>query len=231
LSADEIRKEGFCGKVIKRSIGLSDEDMVRLYKISVLKYPLSELDTANLLDVTVDSLLPFFKRLSERGIFNEDHEWFQHELIQKCIEDDLSNEQKKRYHRYAADLFLELLHQDMHSPLVNRNNSIAYAYHVYHADQPHESYLYNKSLAEVASKMGDLDLAERCYRRAIDNAYNLGNNIAHVVCLINLSRNVLNIWNKYDDSIANYRWILNNFSPRDEVSEIILMIDLAHVLY
>jgi hypothetical protein len=50
---------------------------------------------------------------------------------------------------------------------------IRYAYHLYKAGIHDKSYSNNKRLVEFASQIGDLDLAERCFFRAIDDIYQL----------------------------------------------------------
>jgi hypothetical protein len=53
--------------------------------------------------------------------------------------------------------------------------SIGCAYHLHNAAERRyeESYLENEKLARYASNIGDLDLAERCYKRAIDDSEQL----------------------------------------------------------
>lgn len=43
----------------------------------------------------IDLVMPFTKRLVDKGIFEKDSKWFRHELVQKCFEDDLSKEEKE----------------------------------------------------------------------------------------------------------------------------------------
>ena len=54
--------------------------------------------------------------------------------------------------------------------------AISYAYHLHMAGGSYheKSFTHNKGLAEYASKIGDLDIAERCYKRAIAEAEYLG---------------------------------------------------------
>ena len=147
-------------------------------------------------------IIPFIERLIERGIFDKQYKWFRHELIKKCFEDDLGEEQKKRYHNRAADFYLDLYEKQqlkeegyekdrdennhdkssyvnkLTNKLTERSYEIAIgcANHLHNAGRHEESYRYNEIIGDYASKtIGDLDLAEHRYKMAIDDAEKLGN--------------------------------------------------------
>src|SRR5439155_21808126 len=160
------------------------EDKVKLYRISILLYPLRDQLLAEYLQINngnndADILLPFIERLIERGIFDNNYKWFRHELIKKCVEDELEEEQKKRYHNRAADFYLKLFKEQRRlrekEKEDNYNNSssankldqrsyeiaIGCANHLHNAGRHEESYTHNERLADYASTtIGDLDLAE-----------------------------------------------------------------------
>lgn len=60
-------------------------------------------------------------------------------------------------------------------------------------------------MAEYASKIGDLLTAERCYKRAIDDAKNLGRIQDEMDCLLNMTINVYNVWGRYEEALSNFR--------------------------
>ena len=62
-----------------------------LNKISALKYPCKTKELAEILDTSVDYVRPFIEDLIESGIFEKKngHEWFKHQLVQKCLEQSL----------------------------------------------------------------------------------------------------------------------------------------------
>lgn len=72
--------------------------------------------------------------------------------------------------------------------------SIGSAYHLHEAGRHWESYDQNKRLAEFASEIGNLDLAERCYKRAIDDAQKLNLPKEKINRMLDFSRNVLIKW-------------------------------------
>ena len=214
------------------TIPLTDEDKVKLYHISILLYPLRDQMLSEYLQINngnneADILLPFIERLIERGIFDKKYEWFRHDLIKKCFEDDLGKERKKRYHNRAADFYLKLFegqqqlrekeaedNYDNNSnviKLTKRSYEIAIgcANHLHNAGRYEESYTYNERLANYASNtIGDLDLAERCYKMAIDDAEKLGNLEGKIKCIHDLSWRVYYLWGRYDEALAKYQYVL-----------------------
>ena len=179
----------------------ADEDKVKLYRISILLYPLKDqmlseyLQTNNGYNDADIVIIPFIERLIERGIFDKKYEWFRHELIKKCYEDDLGEEQKKRYHNRTADFYL-----------------VGCANHLHNAGRYDESYIYNVRLADYASTtIGDLHLAERCYKMAIDDAMKLGNLERKIKCIHNLSWYVYHVWGRYNEASDNYRYVLKYY--------------------
>jgi hypothetical protein len=77
---------------------------------------------------------------------------------------------------------------------------IRYAYHLYKAGIHEESYKYNIEVAKFAYRIGDLDLSERCYQIAINeaNILNRINNKCNV--LLQLARNVYISWRRYEEA-------------------------------
>ncbi|HXX96434.1 MAG TPA: tetratricopeptide repeat protein [Candidatus Bathyarchaeia archaeon] len=87
---------------------------------------------------------------------------------------------------------------------------MSYAYHLHLAGgRYHEkSFSYNKWLAEYASQIGDLDAAERCYKRAIDDAKYLERSQDEMDCLWHMTTNVYVIWGRYEESLSNFQLLL-----------------------
>jgi tetratricopeptide (TPR) repeat protein len=95
----------------------------------------------------------------------------------------------------------------------SRSIVMSYAYHLHMAGgRYHEkSFSSNKELAEYASKIGDLDLAERCYKRAIDDAKYLGRLQDEMNCLWDTTQNVYYVWGRYEESLSNYQSLLKHY--------------------
>jgi hypothetical protein len=94
--------------------GLSEQDQVKLYKVSILLQPLKFKRLATYLEIdekNVDLVRPFVKRLIENRIFGEDVKWFRHGLVKKCFEDDLDDEERITYHERAAKFFESLIEE------------------------------------------------------------------------------------------------------------------------
>lgn len=80
---------------------------------------------------------------------------------------------------------------------------IRYAYHLYEAGIHDKSFINNRKLAQFSFKVGDLDLSERCYLRAIDDAKKIGHIGGAVDCMREL-RKVYLEWNRDDDAQEIY---------------------------
>ena len=226
---DNIRRDKLCTQLVGVE-GLEDKlDEVRLDKMCILLYPLKLEGLAAYLgmgDNNVDLIAAFVKRLSNNRIFDKDLEWFRHELVKKCFEDRLGNEENRRCHEGAAKFFESLVEEKY----TNENTIIkdgeagekypivmSYAYHLHNAGgKYHEkSFKYNKALAEHASRSGDLDVAERCYKRAIADAnecYKRATEYPNKIryesdekgCAFKLVTNVYYMWGRYEEALINF---------------------------
>jgi tetratricopeptide (TPR) repeat protein len=171
--------------------------------------------------MNVDDVRPMIKRLSENRIFDPQLKWFKHDLVKKCFEDDLDPEELKSYHNRAARFFESLTHQqeqerrtvqteksndndedntDMAIELKEKDDSyfltISTAYHLHMAGgKNHEkSFTRNKMLGHYAFGMGNLDVAERSYKRAIEDADKLGRVHDKMVCTLEMVNDVYLAW-------------------------------------
>ena len=86
---------------------------------------------------------------------------------------------------------------------MSNDTAIAYAYHLHKAGMHQESYTLNKKLADGASIIGDLDIAERCYNIAIEDAEQLQNIYNLLYCYVDLSHNVYIVWGRYEEAIKS----------------------------
>ena len=89
----------------------------------------------------------------------------------------------------------------MHDEIEDYNLRIRYAYHLYKAGIHDKSYQNNKSLAEFACQIGDLDLAERCFLRAIDDADAMGHSTDKLKSVFQLATKVHIVWGRYEEAI------------------------------
>jgi tetratricopeptide (TPR) repeat protein len=74
-----------------------------------------------------------------------------------------------------------------------------------------KSFSHNQDLAQYASKIGDLDVAERCYNRAIADAEYLGRIQDEMKCLLNITNAVYYVWGRYEESLSNYAKLLDYY--------------------
>jgi tetratricopeptide (TPR) repeat protein len=79
-----------------------------------------------------------------------------------------------------------------------------------------KSFTHNKELVEYASKIGDLDIAERCYKRAIAEAEYLGHIKDRMDCLFYMTKNVCDIWARYEESRSNYKSLLEYYDNAND---------------
>jgi len=186
LNYEEIsmgkKREMLCSQEIRRQNSLSEQDQVRLYKMSILLQPPKYKRLGKYLET--DPVKPFLNRLIENRVFDERFKWFRHELVQRCFEEDLDPEERRSYHERAGLFFESLVEENRQADWQNINKEeaieevsstlVSYAYHLHMAGYHEKSLEYNTMCAIGASYRGELDVAERCYKRAIDDAKHLG---------------------------------------------------------
>ena len=260
LNSNEIRRDKLCSQIIRLEKGLDEQDQVKLYKMSILVQPLKHKRLATYLEMdqkNIDLVRLFVKRLIESRIFDQRFKWFRHDLVQRCFEDDLDNEERRSYHERAARFFESLQGQEKEkigeqqeqAEKLNRHNidntsiegegagegysiAISYAYHLHMAGgRYHEkSFTHNKELAQYASKIGDLDIAERCYKRAIAEAKYLGHIKDSMNCLFYMTQNVYDIWARYEESLSNYHSLLEySDSTNDSYMQAAVLNNIAEI--
>ena len=178
-----MKRDKPCNHIIELEQGLEDEqDQVRLDRMCILLYPIRSERLAEYLEMNRngDLVTALVKRLSKNGIFDEELEWFRHELVKKCFEDGLGDKKRRDYHERAAKFFESLVKQNeaVQQQELNEQNiektsievkeaeenytiAISYAYHLHMAGGKYSerSLAYNSDIAEYASKVGDLDIA------------------------------------------------------------------------
>jgi hypothetical protein len=109
---EEIKRDKLCNRTIMLRKGLDEQDQDNLYKMSILLQPLKKKRLAKYLGIDEENTLQIrslVDRLSEKRIFDEDLKWFRHELVQRCFEDDLDDDDKSSYHERAAKFFESLM--------------------------------------------------------------------------------------------------------------------------
>ena len=74
-----------------------------------------------------------------------------------------------------------------------------------------KSFAYNKALAIYASKIRDLGIAERCYKRAIDDAKYLGRSKDEMGCLLDMTLDVYYVQGRYEEALSNYQSLLKYY--------------------
>lgn len=206
--------------IIQRKKSLSgDSDVIKkLNRISVLTRRLPNKDLAVFLKIEIDDLEIFLDKLTEQRIFDKKngHPWFRHGLIQKCLEESLTLDYTLDCHRYALDYYTTLMQNEQKMGYVNNDVFIGYAYHLYKAGNGmrEESISVNKDLAHRAVNIGELDLAERCYRRIIDQASKKSQPQDFIEGCLGLAHNVFVTWGRYNEAYDIYEQLLDKL-PND----------------
>ena len=101
----------------------------------------------------------------------------------QCSSKDLKQNNKGRMERTNRQLNMqdnnkiEVKGQEIYT------NAISLIISIWQEEYHEKSFGYNKGLADYASKIGDLDVAERCYKRAIADAKYLGHVKDNMDCL------------------------------------------------
>ena len=182
-----------------------------------------------------------FYPLVKNNSKNYTDSWFKNDLIKRCFEDDLGNSLNRQYHDLAAKFFIELQKNNMerttgleekdeqyHDNSDHDDNgnlqtqdgykiAISAAYHLHMSKRSleslKESYRRNNEIGRYASSIGDLDLAERCYKRAIDDSEHIeGFEDKKMNLILDLTNYVFVVWGRYEDAGDNYQLLLKYYS-------------------
>jgi tetratricopeptide (TPR) repeat protein len=246
---DKIRRDHLCEQFIKLKNGLNENFLKNLYKASILLYPIQDdyvlanyfgmkdlFELDSFLDKMVESdiFAPPKKRKSEDSYSSI---WFRHEIIQNCFADNLGRSLKKQLHKDAANFFMGLMKGSVSAPISKTNTvitdnmkdqhvsiSVSEAYHIHESGIDFKgSYQRNRELAIKLSKAGDLDLAEKCYNRAIIDAHVLQTNAEsydseqlnlEIECLNDLARDVYITWGRYDEALKIFEKSLSFYKQK-----------------
>ena len=197
LDYNEIDRARYCELVKRRFNRLSREDeKIKLNRLSILQYqyPLKTEQMARFLETDLDYLQLFLDDVISIGILEQrgEYVWFRHELAQYCISSYINPQIKKTGHKYAADFYLKHVNavpitSAMEEQDMTGEALLGAAYHFHKAGLYKESIYYNRKMAETGIAMGDLDLAERCFLRAIDDSAALRNDNSKMDVIYNLT--------------------------------------------
>ena len=222
LNYEEIDRQTLCESILGHIKGLNDDDIKKLNQIAVLYQFVPPGDLAELFELgSTKDLDPLINRLIEHDIFERknDRIWFRHGLLQKCIEDRIPEESKLVYHLEAASFYLELFEANKNSSNNSNDIALAFAYHLHYAGDHEKSYDENMRLATGASVIGDLDIAELCYKRAVEDARQLQNIYDMLHCYLELAHNVYVVWGRYKEASKYYNDILDASDEIDDSVE------------
>jgi len=206
----EAARGSYCKFVEWRIDGLKDECKLMLHRISVLLQPLSVEDLERLTGIETNHCSLFLRELKSQWIFDRygDTFWFRHELIRFCIEQDLTESEKRKYHEAAAQFFqMKYNEGKIANKEVDFDLRLGCAYHWHFARKCKESLEHNMQLADFCFDTGKLDLAEQCYLRAIGDAETLGHDVSKIVAKVRLAR-VYRVWGRLGEAFETNSEVL-----------------------
>jgi|tagenome__1003787_1003787.scaffolds.fasta_scaffold20985577_1 tetratricopeptide (TPR) repeat protein len=256
---ENIHREELCNQITKLKNGLSEDIQKNISRLCILQQPFNDYEMlAEYLEMQEDpyKVQSLIEKLIENRVFytlknksmtnNYTDSWFRHELIKRCLEDNLLNSISKHYHDKAAKFFIELQKRkiegtsseeekqyydntiEISGGLRTQNGykvSLSAAYHLHMSGKsPDESFKRNKEIGDYASQIGDLDLAERCYKSAIEDIKQLQRikskeedkevidmqalKSREMWCLNAMAHNVYSTWGRYDEALSLYKSVL-----------------------
>ena len=216
LDPDELRgadlRRSVCEEVMRRITEQPlDMAVVRfLHQLSVLEFPLLiEADQTSYERLTgLDSMTisAYSELLERRWILdgNRERPWFRHELVRLCIEHNLRENERTKLHKEAASFYQQVLDEARESrEAVPFAAWLACGYHFHESGEYGQSLHYNESLGRLAQEIGELDVADECYRRTIEAAQAIGDEGS----LMRIKGNwagILVTWGKLEESKAIY---------------------------
>ena len=236
LHYDEIDKKDYCQQIDKLQKILDDEDKIRVRKMSIL-YPTTDQNflTSYLNFSHKENLSIFLERLIDIEIFDQNKQWFRHELLQECFREILRTDLKTEYYQLASNLFDKFYFgKQIESYDEERYKlDLYYSSYLHYSKNYTESFYQNNRTANNAIVLIDLDHAERCYRRALEAATN-ENNIPRseiINCLENLTKYVLYIWGRYDEALTNYSKVIEYYSDINDEKGLAFALNFVGAIY
>lgn len=236
LNYDEIDERDYCQQIIKIQKILNDDEKIRVRKMSIL-YPTTDQNfLTNYLNLQhKENFSIFLERLVDIGIFDQNKQWFKHEMLQKCFEMVLNEDLKTEYSKLASRLFKESYYTEQIESFDEERYKLDlyYSSYLHYSKNYTESFYQNKRTANNAMVLTDLDHAERCYRRALDAAIK-ENNIPRsevINCLENLTQYVLYNWGHYDEALSNYSKIIEYYSDNKDENGLAFALNFVGAIY
>lgn len=218
LSKFEAVKGKYCEFVKWRVDGLKNGSKLMLFKLCVLRQPLSMEDYGKLAEIGTESCSLSSRELKDKWIFNKhgDTFWFRHELIRFCVEQDLIESERKKYHSNAAKFF-----EAQYDSAVNASRKAEFhvglgcAYHFHCAGEYGKSLEHNSQLAEFCYDTGSLDIAEECCLREMEAAQRMKDERHEMAAKGNLAT-IYRIWGRIDDAYKTNQELLKHFRDKED---------------
>ncbi|MCJ7767571.1 tetratricopeptide repeat protein [Candidatus Bathyarchaeota archaeon] len=237
LKVADLRKS-VCEEVTRRITEQPlDLAVVRfLHQLSVLQFPPPmEAGPKCYEELTgVESVVvgSYSELLAKRWILdgNRERPWFRHELIKLCIEDGLRENERVQLHEKGAAFYQRLFDEARKGGgLVPFSVFVGCGYHFHQSGDYKKSLSHNDSLASFAHAIGELDVADECYRRAIEDARALDDKGS----LLRIKADwagILATWGKLEEARAIYQEVLPFFEENnDEKSVAIVLANIGHI--
>ncbi|MCW4017904.1 MAG: tetratricopeptide repeat protein [Candidatus Bathyarchaeota archaeon] len=208
LELEELKKVRgrFCEFIKWRMKNLRDECNIVARKLSVLINPLSIEDYEKVMDLQSEEFGLFVEKLVDKWILARygDTYWFRHELIRFCLERSLTQTEKKSYNLNAARLF-----QDKYNEMLKTKQKVDTSTgwgcaHYWHKSGKHkESLGHNLRFGHFCISTGLLDLAEKAYSYALEDAKAIDDTNAIMTAKGNMAA-VYRQWGRFDEALATY---------------------------
>ena len=114
LDITEIDVKQLCCSIILQYSDLDANMIIKIHKLSILKYPFEINNLINYLNLgNNEQYSIILYDLIKFGIFDKSKEWFRNEVIQNCFRNDIPNQQRILLHKEAKNYYETIVKEDV----------------------------------------------------------------------------------------------------------------------
>lgn len=218
LDKKEIDLNKFCQSIIYQYSDIDADILLKIKKLSILKYPLNADDSIisylNLNDIDEYDIL--LNNLIKYGIFDKNSGWFRNNVIQDCFRNEILEEQRSRYHSEIANYYGVTIEKNTNMPKIEKlNNLIEYGYHLHNSKSYEKSYDINFKTGEEMINAGNLSIATICLELSILDSLQLNDTHKKMESLFLISTKILMIKGELEKAETNFNDLLTYYEKID----------------